>query len=141
MKRTAVVFLVLVAALGVASCGGSDDDKGSSTQASAPSTTSAPPDLTGCLIDAGFEQPDTFVATVEIDGVEKIATVAFPPPHTEDNFLVVYEAPDEGSAAKAAEEFAGGPSIEQVGTRLYTVVGANDPLADSQMKAVQRCLQ
>lgn len=111
---------------------------------STPGTTaneSPSDDLTGCLVDAGFAEPANFVATVEIEGVDQVATVAFPPPDSEDDFLVVYEAPSEAVAAKAAKDFAGGPFIEQIGTRLYTVAGANDPLTGSQSKAIERCLR
>ena len=144
MRLIAIALLALAAALAFASCGGSADGGTASSSSSATGTTaSASPsdDLTGCLLDAGFAEPSSFVATVEIEGVTQVATVAFPPPHSEDDFLVVYEAPSEAAAAKAGEDFAGGPFIKQIGARLYTVAGANDPLTASQTKAVQRCLQ
>jgi len=143
MSRLVVVLLALVAALVTASCGSSAHGPSSSSAGGNPASAAATTptdDLTGCLIDAGFVEPASIVATVEIEGVKKVAALAFPPPHTEDDYLVIYEAPDDRSAAKAAEGFAGGPFIERVGTRLYTVAGANDPLTDAQTKAIQRCL-
>lgn len=139
MGRIAIVLLALAAALGFASCGGSAGGMASSSGTSANESPSD--DLTGCLVDAGFAEPPDFVATVEVEGVSQIATVAFPPPHGEDDFLVVYEAPSEAVATKAAKDFTGGPFMEQVGARLYTVAGANDPLTDAQTKAVERCLK
>lgn len=140
MGRIAIVLLALVAALSFASCGGSAD--GGMANSSGTSATESPSDdLTGCLMDAGFAEPANFVATVEVEGINQITTVAFPPPHGEDDFLVVYEAPSEAAAAKAAKDFTGGPFMEQVGARLYTVAGANDPLTDALTKAIQRCLK
>jgi hypothetical protein len=140
----AIALLALAAAFAFASCGGSADGGTANGSTSTPDTTASasPSDsLTSCLMDAGFAEPSSFVATVEIEGVTQAATVAFPPPHSEDDFLVVYEAPNEAAAAKAVENFAGGPFIKQIGARLYTVAGANDPLTASQTKAIQRCLQ
>lgn len=138
MGRIAIVLLALAAALGSASCGGSADG---GTASSTTANESPSGDLMGCLLDAGFAEPANFVATVEVEGVSQITTVAFPPPHGEDDFLVVYEAPNQATAAKAAKDFTGGPFMEQVGARLYTVAGANDPLTDAQTKAIQRCLK
>jgi hypothetical protein len=141
MGRIAIVLLALAAALGCASCGGSADGEAASRTSGTTANESPSGDLKGCLLDAGFAEPAEFVATVEVEGVSQIATVAFPPPHGEDDFLVVYEAPSEAAAAKAAKGFTGGPFMEQVGTRLYTVAGANDPLTDAQTQGIQRCLK
>ena len=144
MKRIVITLLALAATLGVASCGGSTDGGASSASGADPSgTASTTPsdDLTGCLIEAGFVEPASFVATVEIEGVQKVAALSFPPPHSEDDYLVVYEAPDDSSAAKAAAEFTGGPFIEQVGSLLYTVAGANDPLTPKQDEGINDCLR
>jgi hypothetical protein len=142
IRAAAVVLVALGVIFGLASCGDSSERGSPTTPTNDPTgTTSASDDLTGCLIGAGFIEPANLVATVEIDGVERVAALAFPPPHSDDDYLVVYEAPDDSSAAKAAAEFAGGPFIEQVDSLLYTVAGANDPLTPRQSKDISECLR
>jgi hypothetical protein len=144
MTRIAAVLLALALILGAASCGDSANGGSSSAEDSAPASaadTTPGGDLTGCLIDAGFVEPAGVVATVEIDGVRKVAALSFPPPHSEDDYLVVYEAPDGSSAAKAATAFTGGPFIKQIGSLLYTVAGANDPLTSRQNEEINGCLR
>lgn len=144
IRAAAVVLVALGVIFGLASCGDSSEGGSPTTPTDDPTGTtsaSASDELTGCLIGAGFVEPANLVATVEIDGVEKVAALAFPPPHSEDDYLVVYEAPDDSSAAKAAAEFAGGPFIEQVGSLLYTVAGANDPLTPKQSDDINECLR
>lgn len=70
-----------------------------------------------------------------------MATAGFPAPHSEDDYLVVYEAPNAAAAQKAAASYAGGPSIDRVGNLLYAVAGANDPLTAKQTQAIRSCLQ
>jgi hypothetical protein len=144
MSRLAVVLLALAATLVAASCGGSGNGPSSGAEVgnSASAATATPShDLTGCLIDAGFVEPESIVATVEIEGVQQVAALGLPPPHSADDYLVVYEAPDDSSAAKAAADYAGGPFIQQVGSLLYTVAGANDPLTPEQGKEITGCLR
>ena len=135
--------VVTMAALALAACGGSSSGETSSQTATkaAGSSESEGTDLTGCLVAAGFTEPDTFTATVEIDGAEKVATVAFPPPQGEDDFLVVYEAGSASEAKMLAESFTGGPFAEAVGSMIYTVAGANDPLSAAQTEDVEACLR
>lgn len=143
MTRIAAVLLALAVTLGAASCGGSGDGGSSSVEAgdTTSSATATPSDdLTGCLIKAGFVEPESIVATVEVEGAQQVATLGFPSPHSEDDYLVVYEAPDRTSAAEAAADFAGGPFIQQVGSLLYTVAGANDPLNPRQRAEIRSCL-
>lgn len=137
------MLLALAVTLGAASCGSSANGGSSSAEGSGPASavgTTPSDDLTGCLIDAGFVEPESIVATVEVEGVHQVATLGFPPPHSEDDYLVVYEAPDDSSAAEAAADFAGGPFIQRVGSLLYTVEGANDPLNPRQRTEIRSCL-
>jgi hypothetical protein len=144
MRRIVVVLLALAVTTGVASCGGSANGGSSNAEGGGPASaisTTPSDDLTGCLIDAGFVEPAGVVATVEVEGVQKVVALSFPPPHSEDDYLVVYEAPDDKSAAKAAAAFTGGPFIKQVGSLLYTVAGANDPLTPEQGEEITGCLR
>jgi hypothetical protein len=60
--------MVVGAAIGLCACGGSGGGE------TAPSTTSASGGgLTNCLTKAGFTEPKSFVATVEVNGTERIA--------------------------------------------------------------------
>jgi len=127
--KAALYLLAVSASLILAACGNGG------------SIATQEDDLTACLTEAGFSEPKSFVATVEIDGTNHVITVGFPAPHSEDDFLVVYEASNAAAAQKAAAGYAGGPSIDRVGNLLYAVAGANDPLTAKQAQAVRSCLK
>jgi len=81
--------------------------------------------LTACLIEKGFTEPTAFVATVVVDGAKRLTTMAFPAPNSDDNYLVVYEAPSAMEAGKIEASYAGGPFIDRVGSFLFaTTAGA-----------------
>lgn len=98
--KAAICLLAVSASLILAACG--------SGGSIATQTAAQEDDLTACLTEAGFSETKSFVATVEIDDTNHVATVGFPAPHSEDDSLVVYEAPNAVTAQKAAAGYAGG---------------------------------
>lgn len=132
LLKKLVVVSALAAAL-VAGCGGgSDDTEGTD------SSVAGGDSLMACLLDAGFVEPDSEVATVVVDETETVGTVEVPPPD-DGNFVVVYAAPSEAVAEKAEKEFAGGPFIKRVGNLLYADTG--NVLDEQQKDAIEACLR
>jgi hypothetical protein len=95
--------------------------------------------LTACLIEKGFTEPTAFVATVVVDGAERLTTMAFPEPISEDNYLVVYEAPNAMEADEIEASYAGGPFIDQVGSFLFATT-SEAPSHEDQAQ-IRACLK
>jgi hypothetical protein len=134
MRKWIAGMAVLATTIGLGACGGGGSQGGA---ASIPSN-SQNNGLTVCLAKAGFQEPETFVATVVVEGTERLTTVTLPP-SSADNFLVVYEAPTATAAKKAEANYSGGPFIARVGKLLFASTG--DAPNSQQQEAVESCLK